>query len=98
MLSWHVISSHALQNSNCKQDSERNGWCASDGRFSFSQIFDYLRSGSYPDGFEKNDKRALRKRASFFVVKDTKLYYTGGKYVASYIDPAINATVREGEF
>ena len=52
---------------------------ASDGRFAFSQIFEYLKSGSYPESFDKNDKRGLRKRAAFFVVKDTKLYYTHGK-------------------
>ena len=52
---------------------------ASDGKFSFSQIFDYLKTGSYPDNFDKSDKRGLRKRAAFFVIKDTKLYYTAGK-------------------
>ena len=52
---------------------------ASDGRFAFSQIFEYLKSGSYPESFDKNDKRGLKKRAAFFVVKDTKLYYTHGK-------------------
>ncbi len=49
-----------------------------EGRFSFSEIFDYLKSGKYPDGFNKNDKRALRKRTEFFDLKETKLYYKNG--------------------
>jgi len=54
---------------------------ASEGRFTFNQIFDYLRSGAYPDGFDKRDKRSLRKRADFFFVREAKLYYNGGKCV-----------------
>ena len=52
---------------------------AEEGRFSFSQIYEYLNSGTYPDHFEKDEKRALRKRAAFFSVKETKLYYKSGK-------------------
>lgn len=48
----------------------------SDGRFSFSEIFDYVNSGKYPDNYDKNDKRALRKRASNFSTKDGSLYYS----------------------
>ena len=32
--------------------------------------------GSSPDGFDKNDKPALRKSFFFFAVEDTKPYYT----------------------
>ena len=28
-----------------------------DGRFSFSVIFEYLKAGKYPDGYDKNDKQ-----------------------------------------
>ena len=48
-------------------------------KFSFSQIYGYLSSVSYPDHFEKEEKRALRKRAAFFLVKEGQLYYKGGK-------------------
>ena len=54
------------------------------GRFSFSVIFDYLKDVKYPEGFTKNDKRALRKRAAFFCIKETNLYYIGGKSSSSY--------------
>jgi len=37
---------------------------AAEGRFCYSQIFHYLNCGEYPDNFDKNDKRALRKRAA----------------------------------
>ena len=59
--------------------SSRNDW--SDGGISFNQVFEYLNDGSYPNGFDKNDKRVLRKRADFFAVKDTKLYHTSGEFL-----------------
>ena len=48
-----------------------------EGRFSYSEIHDYLASHKYPLGFSKSDKLALRKRSKFFQVKDGHLYYTG---------------------
>ena len=51
---------------------------AAEGRFCNSQIFRYLDCGEYPGDFDKNDKTALRKRAEFFCVKGTKLYYKAG--------------------
>ena len=48
-----------------------------EGRFSYSEIHDYLASQKYPLGFSKADKLALRKRSKFFQVKDGHLYYTG---------------------
>ena len=48
-----------------------------EGRFSYSEINDYLLSQKYPAGFTKADKLALRKRAKFFKIKDGQLYYTG---------------------
>ena len=45
------------------------------GRFSPSIIYDYIKDGVYPDSFSKADKGSLRKRAKFFTVKDTELYY-----------------------
>ena len=49
-----------------------------DGRFTFSKIHRYLQDKSYPDGYTKADKTALRKRASFFSFKGSDLYYVGG--------------------
>ena len=42
------------------------------------EIFNYLKCGEYPEGFDKADKRALQKRAALFCVKVTKLYYCTG--------------------
>ena len=49
-----------------------------DGRFSFTEIYHYIKEGKYPNSFSKPDKQALRKRAKFFIIKDTQLYYIGG--------------------
>ena len=51
---------------------------AREGRFLYSEIYDYINSGKYPTGFEKADKLALRKRAKYFDVRGTKLVYLGG--------------------
>lgn len=56
-----------------------------EGKFTFRQIYDYLNDGIYPDQFEKAEKRALRKRSSFFLVEDNKLFYISGKVSASLI-------------
>lgn len=48
-----------------------------EGRFTYSEINDYLLSQKYPVGFTKADKLALRKRAKFFKINDGQLYYTG---------------------
>ena len=49
-----------------------------EGRFPYSDIFAYVNDGTYPIEFTKDEKRALRKRAKFFVAKGTSLYYAGG--------------------
>ena len=41
-----------------RAETEANG-----GRFYFNQVFEYLNDGSYPDGFDKNDKRAFKKKS-----------------------------------
>ena len=38
----------------------------------------YIKEGKYPNRFSKPHKQALRKRAKFFIIKDTQLYYIGG--------------------
>ena len=48
-----------------------------EGRFSFSEIQNYLSAQKYPLGFSKADKLALRKRVKFFKVDNGHLYYTG---------------------
>ena len=42
----------------------------------YDQLFDYLRSKSYPPGAKREHKRCLRKRAEKFVLVDGILYYT----------------------
>jgi hypothetical protein len=34
-------------------------------RFTFDQIHQYLQFGTYPSGFQKSDKQAVRKRSKF---------------------------------
>ena len=47
------------------------------GRFNYSDIFEYLRNGSYPSDFSKSDKASLRKRAKSFWIKGVDLFYKG---------------------
>ena len=56
------------------KETQENGQA---GRFSYAEIHDYLDTQSYPSGYTKADKLALRKRSKFFKVKDGHLYYTG---------------------
>ncbi len=49
-----------------------------DGKFSFSQIFTYLRWKKCPEGASKADKNSLRTRAKYFRLRDEDLYYVGG--------------------
>ena len=55
------------------------------GRFTFSIIHQYLRSGCYPHGYTKSDKQALRKRAKFFYVQGADLFYVGGQSSKSVV-------------
>jgi len=43
----------------------------------YSNVLDYLRLGSYPKVFTKNERRALRRKAECFRVKSGVLYYAG---------------------
>ena len=51
----------------------------SDDRFSFSEIYQYLNSGIYPENYDKKDKLSLRKRSKFFQCRGKDLIYIGGK-------------------
>ena len=46
------------------------------GRFTFDQIYNYISDGIYPEGFEKGDKLALRRRASLFYGTERNTYFT----------------------
>ena len=46
---------------------------STDGKFSFSEIFDYILNRRYPEGISKVDKNALRRQAKFFRVNDKDL-------------------------
>ena len=44
--------------------------------FSFAEIFTSdLSRGEYPEGLSKTEKSSLRKRAKYFAIQDTQLYY-----------------------
>ena len=49
-----------------------------EGRFNYSELNAYVKDGTYPCGYSKGEKRALRKLAKFFAVKGTALCYIGG--------------------
>ena len=72
------IDGEQKKSSNAKDDAHaEDNAQEQEGRFSYSEIHDYLASQKYPLGFSKADKLALRKRSKFFQVKDGHLYYTG---------------------
>ena len=54
----------------CAEPEEINS-----GRFSFTDIYQYLRKWSYPD-ISKADKSSLRRRSKFFCYKGADLFYT----------------------
>ena len=64
------------QHQDNKESQETNG-DQQEGRFTYGEIHKYLHSQSYPLGFSKADKLALRKRSKFFTLKDGQLHYTG---------------------
>ena len=67
----------------------------SEGRFTYRQIYEYVKDGKYPEGFEKCNKLALRKRSKFFLVQEMHLYYIGGMLyvnVRLVIDINLSAT------
>ncbi len=43
----------------------------------YQYLVNFLRENEYPDGFLKNDKRVLRRKAKTFSFEDGKLYYVG---------------------
>lgn len=49
-----------------------------ESRFTNCEIFAYVKDGKYPADYTKDEKRALRKRAKFFVARGTELFYVGG--------------------
>ena len=54
------------------------------GRFTSGQLYDYISEARYPEDWNKSDKQALRKRAKFFQVKGSNLYYIGGPGKRTY--------------
>ena len=48
----------------------------------YDAIYEYLRSGSYPSDFNKNQRRALRRKAStnYSVDKEHLLYQRSGSW------------------
>ena len=49
-----------------------------EGKFSVSEIYDYLAKRSYPEGLSKSEKSVMRRRAKFFRLHEKDLYYIGG--------------------
>lgn len=55
-------------------DEKGRGSCCS-----LEAVKHFLQSGTIPEGYTKNDKRALRRRARSFVLIKNELYFTGGR-------------------
>ena len=50
-----------------------------DARCSYSDIANYLSTGTYPVGADKATKSSLRKRSKFFIMEGGHLHYVSGK-------------------
>ena len=50
----------------------------SDGKFSFSEIYNYLCHDKYPEGTSKAEKNSLRRRVKYFRIRDENLNCVGG--------------------
>ena len=46
----------------------------SEGRFTYRQIYEYIKGGKYPEGLKKCNKLALPKRSKFVQVQEMHLY------------------------
>lgn len=55
-------------------DEKGRGSCCS-----LEAVKHFLQSDTIPEGYTKNDKRALRRRARSFVLIKDELYFTGGR-------------------
>ena len=64
-------------------EEEEKQW--NDGKFTFGQIYNYLRNGAYPEGLSKSEKSVMRRRAKFFRVNEEDLYYIGGGETRSVV-------------
>ena len=42
----------------------------------YSVVYDYLHAQKYPDNSEENRKRAIRRKAKIFSIRDGTLYYS----------------------
>ena len=42
----------------------------SEGKFSYQQIYDYIKHGKYPETLEKDDKLAPQKQSKFFQAQE----------------------------
>lgn len=55
----------------------------------YEDVYMYLQSNTYPEGYSKSDKRALRQKALPFVVDGGILKHkSGDKYCRVVVDPA----------
>ena len=81
MHAWHYKSQCEMdRHPNDERVALRETTNTTEGRFSYSEIHEYVATKSYPEGFTKEDKLALRKRSKYFAVREENLYYVGGKY------------------
>ncbi len=49
----------------------------SECQYSYTAIKEYLRAVVYPDGYDKQSKRGLRKRSKYFTLEGGHLMYIG---------------------
>ena len=48
-----------------------------EGKFNYSDIYQYISQKTYPSSFTKEEKRALRRRAKYFDHDEGQLTYIG---------------------
>ena len=51
----------------------------------YSELLSFISNHTYPESFNKNDKRALRSKAKSFVVNDEALYHVANKKTAKVV-------------
>ena len=52
---------------------------AAEGKYAFSDIYNYVADNTYPAHADKAYKRGLRKRSKYFSADGGRLYYVDGK-------------------
>ena len=67
----------------------------SDGKYTFSELYDYLSRREYPPDASKQYKLGIRKRSKYFITDEGRLYYIGGQKKSTTTPRLVVETVEE---